>query len=250
MDPSQDERKKHSTTSPPPFPRPNEYQTIMERAGHDDKTMLRAISWILNSRWPLRMDELCDLLAYQKGAAGKIFEPREIIQVCKGLIVYDKFSGIVEFPNSTIREFFERNYEGPHMLLSAADLAIICIDYLASDAFDDGPCQDVAALRERLEKHKASLYVAQFWAFYTSGEAEKCPSVQQAIRRLFGSENKKNSMLQMEKYANSYSDVSVIADQTLVHILADKGLATLCRLILNERVNANDTYVFAVAVRC
>lgn len=220
----------------------------MERAGHDDKTMIWAISWILNSRRPLRMDELCDLLAYQKGATGKISEPREIVQVCQGLIVYDEFSGIVEFPHSTIREFFEQNYEGPHTLLSAADLASVCIDYLASDAFEDGPCQNVAALRGRLEKHKASLYVAQFWALHTDGEAEKCPDVQQAIRRLFGSENKKNSMLQIEKYANSYSDVSVIADQTLVHILADKGLATLCRLVLDERGNAIDTYVFAVAV--
>ena len=147
----------------------------MERAGHDDKTMIWAISWILNSRRPLRMDELCDLLAYQKGAAGKISEPREIVQVCQGLIVYDEFSGIVEFPHSTIREFFEQNYEGPHTLLSAADLASVCIDYLASDAFEDGPCQNVAALRGRLEKHKASLYVAQFWALHTDGEAEKCP---------------------------------------------------------------------------
>ena len=49
------------------------------------------------------------------------------------------------------------------------------------------------------------------------------------------SEKTKNSILQIESYCNStWNNISFTKGQTLLHIIAEKGLETVCGLILHE----------------
>ena len=54
-------------------------------------------------------------------------------------------------------------------------------------------------------------------------------------------------MLQMETYANSsWGDIDFTKGQTLLHIIAKNGLATICERVLSRMINGNDTYVKSI----
>jgi hypothetical protein len=86
----------------------------------------------------------------------------------------------------------------------------------------------------RVENYKFSRYAAQFWGSHTKGEAEKSPAIQKAILQLLASENKRNAVLQMEECAKRELSHYFPKGRTSLHISAEKGLTTICNLILNE----------------
>ena len=141
----------------------------------------------------------------------------------------------MRFSHETVKGFIESELGRKFKLSSSIRLAKTCLFYLASNAFDT-PCSDSATLELRVTKYKFGYYGAQYWADHTRGDAENEPDIQRAVLSLLASENKKDSMLQMETYANSsWGDISFTKGQTLLHVIAKNGLATICRFILDER---------------
>jgi len=176
----------------------------------------------------------------------QLLKPNEVLECCRGLVVYEESTGLVQFSHETVRTFIERELEPEHP--TAINIAKTCITYLASVQFDS-PCVDKKSLKERAQKYKFSRYAAQFWGLHTRGEAENEPDVQRAILSLLASENKKDSMLQLETYANSsWGNISFTKGQTLLHVIAKNGLATICKWVLDGRINGNDTYALEVDI--
>jgi ankyrin repeat protein len=160
-------------------------------------------------------------------------KPNEVLECCRGLVVYEESSGLVQFSHETVRTFIERELEPEHP--TAINIARTCITYLASVQFDS-PCVGEKSLKERAQKYKFSRYAAQFWGLHTRGEAENEPDIQRAVISLLASENKRDSMLQLETYANSsWGNINFAKGQTLLHVICKNGLATICRFILDGR---------------
>ena len=242
---------------------------INERPGDQDLAM-EILGWIFRAPRNLRMDELlealsfsCDEVSVENDSGedpdddstktdgeldingNRMLEHAQVVECCRGLVLHEE-SGLVQFSHETVRTFIERELK--EKLLPAIDNAKVCVTYLASTQLDN-PCVDLDSMEKRTQKYKFSLYAAQFWGFHIRDEAEKDPDIQRAVLSLLASETKRNSMLQLETYANSSrGDISFTKGRTLLHVIAKKGLARICAHLLLARMNVDDTYVLELDI--
>jgi hypothetical protein len=196
------------------------------------------------------MNELLEALVVEEGdrdlKTEDMLPPTEVIECCQSLVLYEESSGLVRFTHYTVQEFITCKLE--QKLPPIIHLTKTCLTYLLFDAFDT-LCLDLKSVEKRVEKYKFSRYAAQFWVLYTKGEAENELDIQRAVLSLLASENKRDSMLQLEKYANSsWGNISFTKGQTLLHVIAKNGLTTICELVLHARINGNDKYVLEVDI--
>jgi hypothetical protein len=218
-----------------PADRIEAYKQVMTRitkpGSHTSVTVTRALTWLFHAARPLRMEELCEALTFEEcstdiGGEMKFF-PAQIIAMCQSLVIHEESSGIVRFVHPTVHEFL-KSYNLP-----AINLATICLAYLENKAFDD-IVTNGKSMRIRVEKYKLCLYAARFWDSHVRGEAEKLSSIKKAFFRTWGMENKRNSILQMTNYPISKrNSLHITAGQTLLHIIASNGLASICKFFLD-----------------
>ena len=227
----------------------NAYKDIVIRITEKGKDAIqlawRILSWVFYAFRPLSMDELREAIAVEPEdieLEQNLMDPDDIVEICESLLVHDESSETVRFAHYSVNEFLTNCCMQD--LLSCVHLANTCLTYLAFKTFDE-PYLD----KRRVQRYKFSRYAAQFWALHTKGEAENEPDIQRAVLSLLASENKKDSMLQLETYANSsWGNISFTKGQTLLHVIAKNGLATICKRVLSRRINGNDTYVLEVDI--
>ena len=215
------------------------YNEIMSRIwsqGEEElKRAKQVLRWISCAKRPLTVIELQSAIGFEKFGLeideGELLPEAEMISVCAGIVTVDKQSNIIRLVHFSVQEYFDRIRESKFPD-AQIDIARTCLTYLGFDVFND-PCLDQGSLEKRVEQYKLSHYAAQFWAFHAR-EGEKEPNIQRAVLSLLVSENKRNSMLQMETYANSnWGDIYFTKGQTLLHVIAKNGLATICGFILD-----------------
>jgi hypothetical protein len=97
-----------------------------------------------------------------------------------------------------------------------------------------------------LDRYPAGSYVGCYWGHHVKPEVES-HDIQKAVLRLLASKNKRGSMLQMEAY-DAYRTISFTKGKILLHVIAEKGLATLCGLVLERRLSLHETYLLVVAI--
>jgi hypothetical protein len=214
------------------------YHAIMDRIDAKGPLIrdlaLRTLSWIFHAGRPLYMNELRELLVVQPGdkevLRWTLPNDARFLEHCEGLVMYDVDAEIVRNIHYTVHNFLQTRDE---INKSNPKLAEICLTYLAFDEFEQGPLLDDRALQKRMKRNKAAAYVSQFWSFHTRGEAERNPVVRASVLRVLSSENRKNAMLEMERYGRSDSvQSSFVSGQSPLHILARLGLSFICRHIL------------------
>jgi hypothetical protein len=112
--------------------------------------------------------------------------------------------------------------------LAPADLAKVCLTYLAFDVFETGACPDERAFEMRMKAHQFSDYAVQYWGVYVRGEGEKDPGVLDALLNLFKSYNKCRVIRQHWLWI---ADASGFAHKsptsTPLHMIAQHGLRTV-----------------------
>lgn len=230
---------------------PKAYKRIIDRMDPGQKEFaFQILSWILHARRHLRMEELCEALAVEDGQKKivdvAISPPNYIIETCAGLVIYDEDTKIVRFNHQTVKEFLE--VQNSVRLLEPIALAKTCLTYLGFNEFDV-PCYDERSLQDRLERYKFSRYAAQYWAEHVRGAAERENVIQNAILETFQSVGKRESMCQCQKYAKTSSGTfGKVKGSSLLHIIAENGLATVCGSLLDETSNENDTYIWNLLV--
>jgi len=216
------------------------FRKILERIEKQESntagTAKQTLAWLYYARRPLKMEELCDALSIEDNDHDRkdnYIDAIDIVDCNLSFVTHDESTGEVRFIHPSVERWF--NDEPQHgKLLPRRDLAKKCLTYLAFDEFNS-PCPNSESMEKRTQKYKFSLYAAQFWGLHTRGEAENEPDIQRTVLSLLASENKRNSMLQMETYANSsWGDIFFTKGQTLLHVIAKNGLATICRFILDE----------------
>jgi hypothetical protein len=208
------------------------YQLIMNRLENRGKGVrdlaLRTILWISKAVRPLRMDELRDLLVVEKGDTDLRHDDRVdsqvIVDACESLVVLDESGEFVQFTHYSAQEYLQLHYG---LLPPVSDLADTCLTYLAFETFAKGPCQDDDSLSERLKEYPASSYVAKFWGHHVKA-AQGDPGIHKTVLDVIASEKTRNSMLQMAQHRSPFRK-----GQTLLHIIAERGLSKTCRLVLD-----------------
>ena len=225
------------------------YNIIMQRIENQDdedvELAKNVLGWITYAKRPLTTKELQHALATSSNSTDveecDLTDESILMSVCMGIVTVDPESNIIRLVHYTTQEYIERIRE-TQFPEAQTNIAKTCITYLAFPLFGK-PCVNRESMKERTQRYKLSRYAAQFWALHTKGQAENEPDVQRAVVSLLASENKRDSMLQLETYANSSWNIFFTKGQTLLHVIAKNGLATICELVLSRRINGNDTYV-------
>jgi hypothetical protein len=219
------------------------YDEVINRIWSQDKEAVdlagRVLMWISYAQIPLTVKQLQHAIAVTKGSTEldqkHLPHEKRLISVCAGIVTIDQEGGIIRLVHYTTQQYFEqiRERKFPNAQTS---VATACLTYLNFNVFADGPCKDRFLLEEWRKILEFGRYAALFWGQHTRGEAENKPDVQRVVLSLLASEKKKDLMLQMATYAkSSWGDIDFTKGQTLLHVIAKNGLATICRFIFDER---------------
>jgi hypothetical protein len=167
--------------------------------------------------------------------------PYDIVETCKGLILYEESSGSVRFSHETVNEFIEKELK--QRLPPSITLAKTSLIYLGSKTFDT--CySDEEALKERFRTNKFSRYASQYWADHIGGDAKGEEEIQNTIFGTFRLINKRESINQMQIYEESPGGLfRYSTGRSLLHVIAAHGLATTSKRLLDGTSNYNDRYV-------
>lgn len=216
------------------------YRKFMEHIlkNKREKQPLRVLSWIFYSARPLKMPELVDALAIYKDAkVAKDFTrfrilPEAIVKGCRGLVDYDETTQIVKFTHDTVREFLQRHHVSS--LHPPAELAKICLYYIGLDTFKE-PCPDPEALRQRFNEFMFAEYACEHWAYHARGAPETAEEIQDLTSITLNDLKRLQALTQVNQYLSIKQ--FIIATRTIpFHTLAQNGLATLCRVRLDNEI--------------
>ena len=227
------------------------YRKVMDQMEEGQKKFaFQIMSWIFYAARRLTIRELCEALSVEEDSKELqeelLPEPDSIVKACESLVEIDQNSQEVRFTHQTVDEFLRDHCTS--QMLGASGLAKTCLIYLTFSEFNRR-CESDEQVIARREKHRFLRYAATFWGHHTRGDPEKDDNIKQRALLLLTSENYKNSMVQEERMdiINFLRLISpeypVIREQTLLHIIAKNGLATLCKHVLARTINGNNTYV-------
>lgn len=207
----------------------------------------QVFGWISYAKQLLTSTELQHALAVNTSSTDfdedGLIDDEFLISVCAGLVMIDQNSGIIRYIHTTALEHFQ-NICMRQFPDAQNTIAITCLTYLGFAGFD-GPCHDRKSMDKRLQKYEFSRYAAQFWGSHTR-DAEKCDDVQKAALALLSHKTNRDSMLQMKQYVVSNGDISFTEGQTILHVIAEEGLATICSIILGEFLNEEERYLMSL----
>jgi ankyrin repeat protein len=212
------------------------YKGVVERIELADRDLaFRVFSWLFRSRRILHMDELLEALVVEVGDTDldpeSLLQGQDIIKSCNRLVMYEELSEFVRFSHVTVHEYFRNNIS---LLPPNSHLAMSCLTYLMFNVFSQC-CHGKSAIEKRLNIYKFSRYAVENWGFHVK-ESEDNRQVQETVLACFMSQTRRDAILQMEVYGRSNGRSSVFTEgQTLLHMLADKGLAKTCALALEMR---------------
>lgn len=226
------------------------YHDVMERIEQSDegdtKLALKVVSWVYRAQRNLSMRELRECIVVEEGDNDLERElmPSEsdVIDCCKSLVVYDESTGLVRFTHYTVQEFIARNIEGK--LVPAINLAKTCLTYLTFSEFDKPSGFHLNYVyANRFVRYGLCRYVSKYWGFHVLGEAEADDDIQRMVFKAFESKTKTDARLEFEAYISGMLDYRNKGGSTLIHVLADKGLATLLQVVLEGTTHSKNTYI-------
>lgn len=218
----------------------------MQRIEKSDMDLaLKVFSWLLRAQRVLRMDELLEVLVVEEGDTHLeregMLRPSEVVECCKSLVLYEECSGLVRFTHETVQDFIANNVQ--QSLLSTVDLAKTCLTYLGFDDLKEH-CPNASDFDKRLQEHTFLHYASRYWDVHVR-EAEENSDVQSYVSALLSTEPRRNSITQLETYSHSnWLSTEFAKNQTLLHVAAEKGFASLCRTTLAQELRSNERLEF------
>ena len=133
----------------------------------DRSLAIRTISWISYAQRPLITQELCHALAIERGDkalnSDNIYDVKDIISVCAGLVTVDEKSNVIRLIHYTTQNYFERirlNWSPG----AREEIATTCLTYIAFDTFRSGSCSSDENFEKRMKENAFLSYAARHWA--------------------------------------------------------------------------------------
>jgi len=206
---------------------------IAEVGAHESRgAVFAVISWIYRAIRPLTVEELGDVLSLglpQNEAGGVMSSIESLLHICKGLVVKTR-AGTVQFSHVTVLDFLQSECESE--LLSDTHIAMTCLTYIGTMRMD-GVCGDERSMNERLTRFPFSRYAAVHWADHIK-RAQDDANVKQTVISTFATESTRDSILQIEEYVGSGSNIVIVRGQSFLHVISEKGLAKVCSFVLSR----------------
>jgi CRISPR/Cas system endoribonuclease Cas6 (RAMP superfamily) len=225
------------------------YQLIMDRITQNEgqgRIVLKALSWILHAKRALEVDELREAIWVEASPNyASIHNSIEnvsgdnIIEACQGLVITRRSFTKVElrFSHQTVPEFLENT---KFDMMTPIALAKTCLTYLSFHEFDN-PCPDKESFETRIKKYKFSRYAAKYWATHARGEAKLEDETRIAIINTFRPVGKRESMEQIKRLQRYFI---ASAGKSLLHVLVENRLASICMTRLSAETCNPDMYIF------
>jgi len=217
------------------------YDSAMDRISgqvkpHKELAYL-VLSWILNARRTLRLDEVQHALAVKPGdrAFNEDGVPPDslITSVSAGLIAVHPESRKIGLVHFTVEEYFKKK---KHIFFPDAEelIAMACIAYLSFDTFETGFYFTNAEFETQLPLYS---YAAQNWGHH----ARATSKVKQLAVDFLMSETKissyKRAMMVLGCYFGRIRDMGM--EMTGVHLAAFFGLSQVMTALLGSGCDAN-----------
>jgi hypothetical protein len=219
---------------------PDAYHKVLDQMEEGQRiSAFEIMSWIFRAGRLLTIDELCEALSVQEDSDDLqeelTPEADYVVKTCESLVEVDKVSLEVRFTHQTVNEFL--NDYCTSQMLSNIDLSKVCLVYLGFSEFEE-LCQDSESLEKRRAKYKFGEYAISFWGLHTRGDGESCLEVRQRLYIAFKSADK------YDCYRQFTDDLSSVGfDMSFLHVVAANGLATICRMLLDEHSEEVQKYV-------
>lgn len=141
-------------------------QRIAEQPEDGRQQARKALTYIHCAQRPLSLEELRHAMSVDLGDTqfdeAALPETDVLFNISAGLIRLDEKSNTMSLVHHTLQEYLGKN---PAMLLSRphAEMARICLTYLSFDCFEEGPCNNGRALKQRLQEHQFLDYASHNW---------------------------------------------------------------------------------------
>jgi hypothetical protein len=225
------------------------YSRIFEGIESDSTTRKerawKILSWMKLAEWefPWDWDEMSEALAVDDDIVELKKDQRvdewDIVESCRGLIIFDERSRKLSFAHRTITDAFRSIKALWHSWagLPPVQLGKICLTYLNLKVFEAGPCNDRESFDARLRSLKFGRRAAQYWPKYVRGEGESSIEMARAVFAVVGSPKKREAMLQLAAPPQFSMNLSSFRQLTVLHVFAMNGLSRLCEMVLNEDGN-------------
>ena len=211
---------------------PNAYQAtidrIIKRGPEYINLAFEVLGWILQSRRPLRMRELSESITVELGDTDReeeeIPDPMRLIEVCKGLVIYDRSSGIILFAHYTVQEFLLREC-CPHQVVGSVQVTLSCLTYLLYDVFNvEGPLP-----KEHARQHEFLDYSARYWVDHIEDLDTENEDIQALAIRLLTTKGNCATMVSVATMGNWKKLLPPFT------FLANMGATRLVRWLLEAR---------------
>jgi ankyrin repeat protein len=218
-------------------------QRINGQLAEDRLLAKRAISWVSYAQRPLTTQELCQALAVEPGDRvlnlDSLYDVKDIISVCAGLVTLDKESNVVRLIHYTTQKYFEliRVDWNPG---ACQEIATTCLTYLTFDIFRSGPCNSRNGLLVRKKENVFIDYAARYWA-------EHVRPVEDLVSDLA------LNFLQDQSFASCATQIIYMpytgsipfncSSTTGLHLSAMFGLISLSRMLVRVACNSSNVYI-------
>jgi Ankyrin repeats (3 copies)/Ankyrin repeat len=208
-------------------------------------TALRTLTWVYYARRPMVIAELREAVLIEDGdrdVREDIINDLTIMDCCLSFITYDH--GTVRFIHPSVQRWLKEEPQNGK-LLSECYLAKTCLTFLNFDLFDEqfyyyGAYDDFR--RTYSERYIFGHYAWLFWDDHTRNVEDKV-EVQEVALLFLQSKKKRETMLGMEmdfgKWRSwpgpPFPNFSHKPFQTILPLVAERGFATLCAVLLKDR---------------
>src|SRR5579859_308552 len=207
-------------------------------------TAFRLLSFVLYARRPLKMDEIISALDPEVDGdtggdnhASEQLKSDEIIQLGQGFLiqVHQNLAAIVRFVHSTPLSFLKEyasHCQGSLVFqdtISELVLGNACLQYLGTiPEFAMASADMKGEVEKRYKKYRFSKYASAYWAAHIKGAGEDMSQIREAFYMAFSPDGLRHSIEQLTE------GISFQIGSPLIHILAESGLETLCRIELSK----------------
>ena len=217
---------------------PSAYQAtvdrIMKRGPESMNLAFKVLSWILRTRRPLRMRELSESITVELDDTGReeedIPDPTRLIEVCEGLVIHDRSSGIIRFAHYTVQEYLQEYLQEPccrAKVVSAVHVTMSCLTYLLYDVFGSGELSE-----EKKREYQFLDYAARYWTDHIEELGQENNDIRKLAIRLLTMEGNYVTMLCSQGGK----------DRPQFYFLAEHGATTVVRWLIETTKTLVKTY--------
>ncbi|KAF3317189.1 hypothetical protein TWF173_000436 [Orbilia oligospora] len=146
------------------------FNLMYESIKHNKDLAYKALSWLVASKLPLRMDDLLTALAIEPGnlkiPKNDQLLPSTVLDICVGFVIVDEKSGIARLTHQTVQEYLLRkriNAADALASLTRTCLNYLCFEKFAAPGFWDSLEDEASVQLEKKKQIPFYLYAVQNW---------------------------------------------------------------------------------------